>query len=79
MQTYIIVAGTVLAAIVCAATLAVTLARLSTVMAQPAVAIPWLAIDLVAASCLLFALIASLVPAALALRTPAAGMAAVRE
>ncbi|MEQ4300466.1 ABC transporter permease [Plantactinospora sp. B6F1] len=71
--------GTALAALVGAAMLAGLRARLAELVAQPQVTVPWLPITLIAAGCLLAAVLASLVPAMLALRTPAAQLAGVRE
>ncbi|GAA3752432.1 ABC transporter permease [Plantactinospora mayteni] len=72
-------AGTTLAALVAAAMLAGLQARLAELVAQPQVSVPWLPITLIAAGCLLAAVLSSLVPAVLALRTPAAQLAGVRE
>ncbi|MGI5146402.1 ABC transporter permease [Plantactinospora sp. CA-294935] len=72
-------AGTALAALVAAAMLAGLRARLAELVAQPQISVPWLPITLIAAGCLLAAVLASLVPTVLALRTPAAQLAGVRE
>ncbi|WP_199853377.1 ABC transporter permease [Plantactinospora sp. BC1] len=72
-------AGTALAGLVAAAMLAGLRARLAELVAQPQISVPWTPIALIAAGCLLAAVLASLVPTALALRTPAAQLAGMRE
>jgi len=71
--------GTVLGGLVTAGMLAGLRAGLANLMAQPPVVVPWVPIGLVTVTCLAVAVVAGLVPAALALRTSAARMAAVRE
>jgi putative ABC transport system permease protein len=71
--------GTALAALVAAGMLAGLKARLAELVAQPEISVPWLPIMVITACCLAAAVLSSLIPAALALRIPAAQLAAVRD
>ncbi|WP_432991274.1 FtsX-like permease family protein [Dactylosporangium sp. CA-233914] len=73
------VAGIVLAGAVAGGTLLALLPGLRAGGVGPAPVVPWTPVLAVAAVCTVVALVAALVPAAVALRTPAARMAAVRE
>jgi putative ABC transport system permease protein len=72
-------AGTALAGLVAAAMLAGLRARLAELVAEPQLTVPWTPIVLIAAGCLAAAVLASLLPTVLALRVPAAQLAAARE
>ncbi|WP_433206777.1 FtsX-like permease family protein [Dactylosporangium sp. CS-047395] len=73
-------AGVLLAWLVAGAMLLAMVPHLHTAGgADPVLVVPWTPVLTVAAVCAVVALVAALIPAALALRTPAARMAAVRE
>lgn len=73
------IGGTVLAAVIAAGVLATVLAYLGNIMEQPQASIPWMWICLIVGCCLIVALLASLISAALVLRTPAARLTTTRE
>ncbi|MFI5910803.1 FtsX-like permease family protein [Dactylosporangium sp. NPDC051541] len=72
-------AGLILAAVVTGAMLLTMVPNLRTYGASVTPAVPWEQVLGVAGVCTVVALVAALIPAALALRTPAARMAAIRE
>ncbi|GAB3148286.1 ABC transporter permease [Micromonospora sonneratiae] len=71
--------GTVLAGAVAAGMSAGLRAGLADFVSQPQLVVPWAPIGLIVAACLAVTLVASLVPAALAMRTSAARLAGVRD
>nr|BFE55760.1 ABC transporter permease [Dactylosporangium thailandense] len=73
------VAGLALAGALAGGVLLAMVPHLSAGGAAVTVVVPWTPVLVVAAVCAVVAVVAALVPAALALRTPAARMAAVRE
>ncbi|GAA4253267.1 ABC transporter permease [Dactylosporangium darangshiense] len=73
------VAGVALAWLVAGGMLLGLLPGLRAAGAEPHIVVPWTPVLGVAGVCAAVALVAALIPAALALRTPAARMAAVRE
>ncbi|MEU5945304.1 FtsX-like permease family protein [Micromonospora sp. NPDC047465] len=77
--TLIAVAATALAGTLAAGTLVGLRATLVPLTPHPQIVVPWATIGAITAVCLGVAVLASLAPAALALRTPAARLAAARE
>ncbi|MET7421554.1 ABC transporter permease [Dactylosporangium sp. NPDC005555] len=71
--------GLVLAGGVTAGMLAGLRAGLAGLVADPRIVVPWTPIAVIAAGCVLITLVASLVPAALVLRTPPGRLSSVRE
>ncbi|MEV0563218.1 FtsX-like permease family protein [Dactylosporangium sp. NPDC050588] len=71
--------GVLLAGAVTAGMLAGLRAGLAGLVADPRTVVPWTPIGVIAAVCVAITLVASLVPAALALRTPPGRLSSVRE
>ncbi|MDG6103540.1 ABC transporter permease [Dactylosporangium aurantiacum] len=71
--------GVLLAGVITAGMLAGLRAGLAPMVADPRTVVPWTPILVVAGVCVAITFVASVVPAALALRTPAARLSAIRE